>query len=131
MDTCAATISDIAISERAEWRVYNVNNPKVLHWKADVLPALREAGLRFKEVGAKEWVRMLERVPDVERNPTFKLYDFFRGKYLTDMAERDIRFSTEEAEKESKSLREAERLDAGWMKRVLRFWMVEAWGKAN
>lgn len=96
-----------------------------------MLPALREAGLRFKEVDAKEWVRMLERVPDAVRNPSFKLYDFFKRKYLSDMAETDLRFSTDAAEEMSKSLREAKSLDAGWVKRVLKFWMVEAWGKAN
>lgn len=131
MDTCAATISDIAISEKAGWRVYNVYNPQVLKWKEDVLPVLREAGLKFKEVGAKEWVKMLERVPDAEKNPTFKLYDFFKEKYGTEMAERDVRFETRESEKESRTLRELKKLDGEWMKRVVRFWMVEAWGKAN
>lgn len=65
--------------------VFHVQNRHAFHWTRDLLPALHRAGLNFKVVKQREWVRLLrESDPDPIKNPTFKLLDFFTQKYDND-----------------------------------------------
>lgn len=70
-------------------QVFNIVNPKTFHWTADLLPALRSAGLLFSEVDQREWIRRLRASnPDPAANPTIKLVEFFASKYDNDETKR-------------------------------------------
>ncbi|KAL1640959.1 putative NRPS-like protein biosynthetic cluster [Diplodia intermedia] len=88
--------------------VYHVQNSKTFRWTEDLLPALREAGLEFEEVGQREWVRRLrEGEQDPKKNPTVKLVDFFAEKYDNDRPGRKgLIFATEKTAEKSKVIRE-------------------------
>ncbi|OAA67965.1 nonribosomal peptide synthetase-like protein [Niveomyces insectorum RCEF 264] len=65
--------------------VYHVQNRCLFRWTADLLPALRAAGLRFETVPQRAWVaRLRASDPDPRRNPAIKLLGFFAGKYDND-----------------------------------------------
>lgn len=62
--------------------VFQVQNHRLFHWTDDWLPALQRAGLDFRIVSQREWVRLLrESNPNPVENPAFKLLDFFANKY--------------------------------------------------
>ncbi|KAI0708669.1 putative NRPS-like enzyme [Earliella scabrosa] len=71
--------SDVAPAE-----VYNVINPHPIHWTRDLLPILREAGLRFEELPVRAWLERLRTAAATEdpvKNPSIKLLTFWEGKY--------------------------------------------------
>ena len=90
VDVVAQTAIDISLSDAAGGLVANVVNPQNFSWTADLLPALRVAGLEFEEVAPSEWIRRL-RVsdPDPTVNPPIKLVDFFASKYDDDNGDGD------------------------------------------
>lgn len=66
--------------------VYHVQNPRLLSWNDDLLPALKEAGLQFDAVPQREWIqRLREGEQDPVKNPTIKLLNFFADKYDNDL----------------------------------------------
>ncbi|RFU33965.1 hypothetical protein B7463_g2378, partial [Scytalidium lignicola] len=94
VDICASTILDLVFSDRDSNVssssnvedpniVYHILNPQKFHWTRDLLPALHRTNLpAFKTVDATEWLGKLERSdPDLVKNPTAKLYDFYATKY--------------------------------------------------
>jgi hypothetical protein len=87
--------------------VYHVLNPRVFHWTHDLLPALRDAGLKFETVSQREWIHRLrnsEKNPEI--NPTIKLLDFFAEKYDNDKPGRKgLVFLTAKTEEESEAIR--------------------------
>ena len=63
--------------------VYHLVNPKVFSWKHDLLPALQRSELpAFDVVSTSEWLERLKNSePDVSKNPSLKLLDFWQRKY--------------------------------------------------
>jgi hypothetical protein len=87
--------------------IYHLQNPKTFHWTSELLPALREAGLKFEILGQREWVQRLRASdPDPKMNPTRKLLDFFADKYDNDkMGRKGLVFVTDRTEEASETLR--------------------------
>ncbi|KAB2573270.1 Non-canonical non-ribosomal peptide synthetase FUB8 [Lasiodiplodia theobromae] len=92
IDVAAAAILDIALPEERESGgvdgeggvVYHILNPQHFHWTRDFVPALRRTGLlpEFDVVSPEEWLAKLrDSDPDVEKNPSRKLLEFWEGKY--------------------------------------------------
>lgn len=88
--------------------VYHLQNPTLVRWTEDVLPALAAAGLKFDIVGQREWVqRLRDGEQDPTKNPTVKLLDFFTNKYDNDKPGRSgLVFETHETEKRSAAIGE-------------------------
>ena len=69
--------------------VYNFINPHTFSWTQDLLPALRNAGLRFGTVETQAWLQRLsqserdaaESEHNIEPNPALKLLEFWKRKY--------------------------------------------------
>ncbi|KAM0327071.1 hypothetical protein ACHAQA_006196 [Verticillium albo-atrum] len=81
VDVVAQAVSEISLSDAGSVFT-NLTNPRVFDWTADLLPALKTAGLDFEEVEPQEWVRRLRASnPDPTLNPPIKLVDFFASKY--------------------------------------------------
>ncbi|KAL8341782.1 hypothetical protein RB601_005363 [Gaeumannomyces tritici] len=143
VDVCARAVVElsgvVAAADEAEavedpgHVVYHVLNPRTFDWTAELLPALRAAGLAFEEVGQHEWVARLraaaERGEDPARNPTLKLLDFFAGKYDNDRpGRRGLAFETEKTERRSAAV--AGRFDvigAGLMRKCVESWRAREW----
>jgi hypothetical protein len=87
--------------------IYHLQNPKTFHWTFDLLPALREAGLKFEILGQRDWVQRLRGSnSDPKTNPTRKLLDFFAEKYDNDkMGRKGLVFVTDRTEAASGTLR--------------------------
>lgn len=99
VDTVAESVIDISLPVLPSGEgksFFNIVNPRTFHWTNDLLPALRATGLRFEEVGQREWVaRLRQSNPDPEANPTIKLVEFFAGKYDNDVTKRrNLRYET-------------------------------------
>ncbi|KEF59131.1 uncharacterized protein A1O9_03975 [Exophiala aquamarina CBS 119918] len=89
VDTVAKSVIDISLPTASSATFFNVVNPRTFHWTNDLLPALRASGLKFEEVGQREWVARLRKSnPDPVANPTIKLVEFFANKYDNDMTKR-------------------------------------------
>lgn len=64
-------------------QVWHILNPQTTTW-AEVHQGLRDAGIRFEVVPVGVWLDRLERSStNVQKNPTYKLLDFFQSKYAT------------------------------------------------
>lgn len=94
-DLVARAVVDViglngSLDSHADWTdekqvVYHIQNTRTFHWTRDFLPALRAAGLQFRHVQQREWVKLLrESDPDPKKNPTIKLLGFFTDKYDND-----------------------------------------------
>ncbi|QMW40794.1 hypothetical protein G4B11_004074 [Aspergillus flavus] len=105
--------------------VYHVQNSKTFRWTEDLLPALRQAGLKFDILPKREWVqRLRESEQDPQKNPTIKLRGFFAEKYDNDAPGRSgLTFAMEKTESASPSLKGGmELIHTGLIKRFVDAW---------
>lgn len=113
VDIAASIILDIALTSTAtpvnSDLVYHVLNPKRFHWTRDMLPALRDAGLKFEVLPTDQWMeKMRTSDQDPVRNPPIKLLDWFEGKYGRTSSKSKqgvLEYQTKETEARSESLR--------------------------
>jgi hypothetical protein len=108
--------------------VYHVQNPRLFHWTDDLLPALRDAGLKFETISQREWVQRLrgsEKNP--EKNPTIKLLDFFVEKYDNDKPGRKgLVFLTNQTAEETEAIRNGyDIVGSGLVKKFVESWKKE------
>ncbi|KAK7204879.1 hypothetical protein BZA70DRAFT_280239 [Myxozyma melibiosi] len=110
--------------------VYHINNPYTFRWTEDLLPALKRAGLQFKEVSQREWVRLLREEGDQDpvRNPTVKLLGFFEEKYDNDKPGRKgLVLETQVTAEKSEALKNApEPVGSGLIDLFVKKWL-EKW----
>jgi thioester reductase-like protein len=134
VDITAGAVVDLSLLDRlqdgqvpARNAVLHVNHPKTLFWNRDVLPALKNAGLKFEAVYGREWVKRLEESEqDPTKNPPIKLLEFFKKQYGGKTASAPY-FQTVESSKFSPSIREAKEVDDELVKTFLGFWQGECW----
>ncbi|KAI8941639.1 hypothetical protein NX059_002852 [Plenodomus lindquistii] len=113
VDVAASIILDVALAEQDAStdpeRVYHVLNPHRFHWTREMLPALRDAGLKFEILPTDQWMdRLRTSDQDPVKNPPIKLLDWFEGKYgrKSSPAKQGIlEYLTTETEARSESLR--------------------------
>ncbi|KAH6670393.1 putative NRPS-like enzyme [Halenospora varia] len=124
-DLQPSAISDLKDSKI----VYHIQNPRTFHWTEDLLPSLKEAGLKFDIIGQREWVqRLRDSDPDPEKNPTRKLLEFFAGKYDNDkMGRKGLVFVTEKTEMASETLKGGfDVIGSGLVGKMVKQWR-ESW----
>lgn len=108
--------------------VFQVQNRRLFHWTRDLLPALQRAGLDFKVVKQREWVRLLrESDPDPIKNPTFKLLDFFTEKYDNDNPGREgLVFDTSKTAERSEAVRDGfDVTGSGLVDKMVAWWKTQ------
>ncbi|KAK9465447.1 hypothetical protein V1512DRAFT_48948 [Lipomyces arxii] len=109
--------------------VYHITNPHVFRWTEDLLPALKAAGLDFRVVKQREWVKLLrEGDQDPIRNPTVKLVNFFQEKYDNDRpGRRGLVFETQTTEANSPAMKaSSDPVSAGLISKFVDRWL-EKW----
>jgi hypothetical protein len=107
--------------------VYHVQNPRLFHWTRDLLPALRNAGLKFETLSQREWIhRLRNSEKNPELNPTIKLVDFFAKKYDNDNPGRkDLVFWTAKTQEESEAIRNGyDIIGSGIVKKFIESWKI-------
>lgn len=121
VDVVAQTFIDIGCSS-TDQRFFNLVNHSSFHWTQDLLPLLKEAGVKFEEVEQREWIRRLRASnPDPTANPPIKLVDFFASKYDTDEARPSLRYETGIARETSGALRDVGVVDEKLVGRIVRY----------
>ena len=128
VDSVATTVLDISLSATTQ-AVFNVVNPKTFHWTKDLLPALHRSGLKFEEVGQREWIRRLRASnPNPEENPTIKLVEFFAGKYDNDITKRkNLNYITAMAELISPELSRVPALSSDLIEKFVQHFLKTSW----
>lgn len=145
IDVAAAAILDIALPEdresgRVEGQgegggvVYHILNPQHFHWTRDFVPALRRTGLlpEFEVVSPEEWLAKLrDSDPDVEKNPSRKLLEFWEGKYGQRAGgKKMLRHETKNTLVQAPRLGDVPLADVlkngDWLERVVRRW-ISSW----
>ncbi|KAI1500051.1 hypothetical protein F5X99DRAFT_387406 [Biscogniauxia marginata] len=123
----AQAITEIALSDAGSVFA-NVTNHHLFDWTKDLLPMLRNAGLKFEEVTPKEWVRRLRASnPDPKVNPPIKLVDFFASKYDKDEFPPSKTYVTETARSLSPSLASAPVLDQELVNKFIAHFGTTVW----
>jgi thioester reductase-like protein len=108
--------------------VYNIVNPRSFNWTRDLLPMLRDAGLKFEQVSPQEWLkRLASSNPDPAVNPTIKLLDFFRSKYATPRTGPAVLFETKTTEGVSETLKNVGPPDAALISKMVAYWTSGGW----
>ena len=108
--------------------VYHVQNSRTFHWTKDLLPALRAAGLSFRNVPQRKWVQLLrDSNSDPVQNPTIKLLDFFTEKYDNDKPGRKgLVFLTEKTGLASKTVGNGyDVVKEGLVEKMVEKWLAE------
>jgi carbohydrate kinase (thermoresistant glucokinase family) len=127
VDVVASTISDISLGS-AGAGVMNVVNHQSFHWIRDLLPALRNAGLSFKELPQKEWISALRASnPDPVTNPPIKLLEFFASKYDNDLPRTGLLYDTSYAQFLSPSLASAPVLNQSLVSKFISHLLATSW----
>lgn len=88
-DITAAAITELTLVGLEEFSsrgdrlaVFHISNPHTLRWNEDVLAAVEKAGIIFRALPQREWVRILgEADKNIETNPPYKLFAHFRQVY--------------------------------------------------
>lgn len=89
VDLCARAVVQLSLAENdlagsdADL-VYHLLNSATFRWREDLLPMLKQHPdmPSFEVVPPTEWLdRLAKSEGDVEKNPSIKLLDFWRGKY--------------------------------------------------
>jgi hypothetical protein len=88
VDECARTVAELALGAGEPSSdvdlVYHLVNPRTFSWKHDLLPALKQGSALpgFGIVSPLEWLQKLAgSEQDPGKNPSIKLFDFWRSKY--------------------------------------------------
>lgn len=131
VDVVAEAVADISLSDSGSVFT-NIANPKTFDWSRDLLPALRNAGLKFDELEPKEWVHRLRASnPDPAANPPIKLVDFFASKYDRDEFSPSKPFATEKACELSPALANASVLDQDFVNKFVSYFSNSSWKLAT
>jgi thioester reductase-like protein len=131
--TTNSTHTQVSVSRERGAQFFNVLHPHPISWSDEVLPALRQAGLEFKIVPTREWLRLLASSnPDPAKNPTIKLLDFWTRAYKDSERHSSTRdkerivFSLENAKDASVTLRESEDpVSTGLLRKIASRWIRE------
>ncbi|KAH8749652.1 male sterility protein-domain-containing protein [Hyaloscypha finlandica] len=127
VDVVASTISDISLGS-AGAGVMNIVNHQSFHWTRDLLPALHNAGLSFKELSQKEWISALRASnPDPVANPPIKLLEFFASKYDNDLPRTGLTYDTSYAQFLSPSLASAPVLNQSLVSKFVSHFLATSW----
>jgi thioester reductase-like protein len=127
VDTVASSVTDISLGTSGAG-VMNIVNHQAFHWTRDLLPALRQAGLDFEELGQREWIDALRKSnPDPVANPPIKLVEFFAGKYDNDLPRTGMTYDTSYARFLSPSLAAAPVLDQRMVDKFVAHFLVTSW----
>jgi thioester reductase-like protein len=127
VDVVASTISDISLGS-AGAGVMNIINHQSFHWTRDLLPALHNAGLSFKELSQKEWISALRASnPDPVTNPPIKLLEFFVSKYDNDLPRTGLTYDTSYAQFLSPSLASAPVLSQSLVSKFVSHFLATSW----
>ncbi|KAK5087338.1 hypothetical protein LTR70_002173 [Exophiala xenobiotica] len=132
VDVVASSVNDISLSEDAG-TFFNIVNPNTFHWTQDLLPNLKQAGLKFDKVGQRDWIqRLRESSSDVEANPTFKLLEFFASKYDHDREAKDgLEYETKAVEALSPALRECAALTQDLVNKFVGHFLATSWSATS
>jgi thioester reductase-like protein len=89
VDKCAQVVVDLAMRKAAASEdidlVYHVVNQRTFSWENDLLPTLKQISAlpSFEVVPTQEWLRRLAATGhNAEKNPSIKLLNFWRSKYI-------------------------------------------------
>jgi len=127
VDIVASTISEISLGS-AGLGVMNVVNHQAFHWTRDLIPALHNAGLVFKELPPKAWVEELRKSnPDPVSNPPIKLLEFFASKYENDLPRTGLTYDTSYARFLSPSLASAPVLNQSLVSKFVSHFLATSW----
>ncbi|KAL1617192.1 putative NRPS-like protein biosynthetic cluster [Diplodia seriata] len=112
--------------------VYNVVNPRAMHWTRELLPVLREVGLAFEEVEVGEWLgRLRASDRDPARNPPVKLLAFWEGKYGGGGEEKEekgeVEWETERVRTWSRAIATVEKPGRELLEKIVGYFLNEAW----
>jgi thioester reductase-like protein len=132
VDNVASAVIAISLHGTAP-SVFNVVNPRTFHWTKDLLPALQRAGLKFDQIGQREWIqRLRESNPDPRTNPTFKLVNFYSSKYDNDEPmKKTLDYVTANAEKTAPTLCGIPALSEDLVERFVRHFLGTSWALAS
>ncbi|KAL1623618.1 putative NRPS-like protein biosynthetic cluster [Neofusicoccum ribis] len=137
VDVVARACVEVGLAGGAPAGVFNVVNPTPLRWTEELLPVLREAGLRFEEVGVGEWLaRLREGEQDPERNPPVKLLAFWEGKYGGKVEEGEevrtpeVRWETERVREWSQAMATVDKPGKELLEKIVGYFVNEAWKTA-
>lgn len=121
VDVAARCLIDITTSG-AKPGVFNVVNPKTLHWTRDVLPALRKQGLLVDEVSPPEWLqRLREANEDPVKNPAIRLLEYYTSQYSTDAPKRSFDFAVSKTEEASETFRRVRAPEEALLARIVAY----------
>lgn len=131
VDVVASTVSDISLGS-ARAGVMNVVNHQSFHWTRDLLPALHNAGLTFKELDQKSWVAALRASnPDPVTNPPMKLVEFFASKYDNDLPRTGLTYDTSYAQFLSPALASTPVLDQSLVNKFVSHFLATSWSHTS
>ena len=131
VDVVATAVNDISLSNTSK-TFFNVVHPNAFSWTNDLLPNLKQAGLKFEKLEQREWIKRLRASnQDVEQNPTYKLLEFFASKYDKELSNTtsSLDYETAAVEAISPALRDCPALTQDLVTKFVRQFLATSWNK--
>ncbi|KAH6639052.1 male sterility protein-domain-containing protein, partial [Boeremia exigua] len=125
VDIVARAITEISLSD-AGAIVANIAKAKKFSWTDEILPALRQARLKFDEVEPQEWVARLRKSSD-DVGAAFKLVNFLASEYDQTNFGSPMTYETAVACQWSPTLHHTSLLDASFVKTFVDQFMSSVW----
>ncbi|KAK7540480.1 putative NRPS-like enzyme [Phyllosticta citribraziliensis] len=127
-DVARAFVEVGVLEEEAPAAVYNVNNPHKIHWTRDLLPMLRECGLKFETVSMVEWLeRLRQSEKDPAKNPSIKLLAFWEQQMNGEKKELEVEWATERVREWSPTMAKLQATDKGLVQKMIEYFVQEGW----
>ncbi|KAL7310836.1 hypothetical protein PS15m_010280 [Mucor circinelloides] len=99
--------------------VFHIVNPQEVMW-TDILEAMKQCGMKFKEVSVEEWIKILS---EHEDNPAYKLMSFYESAFndLTDCPH----WNTDKTIQTAPMLKDAPSFNKDLLNKYISYWRKE------
>ncbi|KAH8804476.1 putative NRPS-like enzyme [Xylogone sp. PMI_703] len=126
VDVVARAVIEISNS-RAATGVFNLINPRTIHWNRDLLPYLQRAGLKFDIVDPPAWLKLLQASNDPVANPPLKLLEHFRRRFDASTARSAVEFETQKSQRWSDSFSKVQAPDQSLVTKMIQQFTTTSW----
>jgi hypothetical protein len=126
VDVVARSAIEISNSGAATG-VFNLINPRTIHWNRDILLYLQQAGLDFDVCDPSTWLERLQASNDPVANPPLKLLEHFKRRFNSSTPHRAVEFETQKSQRWSETFSKVQAPDQALVTKMIRQFTMTCW----
>jgi thioester reductase-like protein len=107
--------------------VFNLINPRTINWNRDIIPYLRQAGLKFDVCDPSTWLERLQAFNDPVANPPLKLLEHFKRRFESPRTRHSVEFETQKSQRWSETFSKVQAPDQALVTKMIRQFTMTSW----